>query len=108
MVEVDGDFFLSSVDLSSKAFEIKLYLKIIRSIENDLRVDKMQNILLVAYTRPVVSPFYLVEGGVGPILLVAGVDDAVGAGDDEVGVLDGHLVGVVMEELVDKGLVYGQ
>lgn len=68
----------------------------------------MEDVLLVADAGPVVSPFDLVEGGVGPFLLVAGVDDAVGAGDDQVGELDGHLVGVVVEELVDEGLVDGQ
>ena len=36
------------------------------------------------------------------------VDDAVGAGDDEMCVLDGHLVGVVMEEFVDVWLVEGE
>lgn len=42
----------------------------------------MQDVLLVAYARPIVPSFYLVEGSIGPILLVAGVDDAVRACDD--------------------------
>lgn len=42
----------------------------------------MQDVLLVAYARPIVPSFYLVEGSIGPILLIAGVDDAVGASDD--------------------------
>ena len=37
----------------------------------------MEDVLLVADAGPVVSPFDLVEGGVGPFLLVAGVDDTV-------------------------------
>lgn len=82
MIEVNDYLLFRCVDLSSEAFEVKLYLKIIRSMEDDLRVDKVQNVLLVADAWSIVPSFDFIEGGVGPILLVAGVDDSVGAGDD--------------------------
>lgn len=67
---------------------------------HDPSIGKMQHVLNIPHTRPIISPFYLIKSRIPPLLLVARTDLAVAAGDDHVRPLNGHLIDVLMIELI--------
>jgi hypothetical protein len=108
VVEADGDLLVSSVGGAAEALERQRDIELIGALIDDFGVDEVQHIFGIADARPVVGPLDFVETAISPVLLLARADLPVAAGDGQVGRLDGHLVEIMLIELIDEGLFEAQ
>lgn len=102
---MDRDLFLRRVSFPSELLIGKGDLEFVEGVEVYFGADEVYEILEVPNTGPIVAPLNFIEGSIPPLILIAGIEYAVAAGDGEVSVLDGHLVDEMMVELKDEGLV---
>jgi hypothetical protein len=80
-IEGDGHMLIGGVVSASEAAEVELDIEVVLPAVDDLGVDEVQDVLVVADAGPIVLPLDFVEGGVAPFTLAAGVDFSVAAGD---------------------------
>jgi hypothetical protein len=81
---------------------VKRDLEFVRTIWYGFGINKVEHIFLIANAGTIITPLDLIEGGVLPIGLGTGTDLSVAAGDNKMCKFDGHLIDIVMIELIDK------
>lgn len=94
-----------TVASTSKATEIEFDIQFILSTIYDFGVNEVQDILDIPNTGPIVLPLNFIEASIPPIILIARVDLPIAARDGEMGIFQGHLVEIVMEELKDEAII---
>ena len=67
--------------------------------------DKMNEILEVPNTWPIITPLNFIESSIPPLILIAVIKYAIPACNSEMGMLYSHLIDEMMVELKDERLV---
>jgi hypothetical protein len=65
----------------------------------------VQDILGISNAGPIVLPLNFIECSVPPIILTTRIDLPIATSDRKMGILQGHLVEIVMEELKDEAII---